>query len=96
MFDVNVKTTDDQDFWIDALDIDKHVGKFIQTVPIYSKGTFDEVYAVNTKIDSTVPEFLGLKKIEDNLIEGMVLRPNKTLFLDGDRVILKKKNAEFQ
>lgn len=75
------------------MDIEKLVGKFVGTVPIYAKGPFEQVYEVNTKIDSTIPELLGLKKVEDNLIEGMVLRPNKTIFLEDDRVILKKKNA---
>lgn len=34
--------------------------------------------------------------MEKNLIEGMVLRPNETYFIDDQRVMLKKKNAEFQ
>lgn len=93
VFDVNIKTTDGKDFWVDATDIEKLVGKFVATVPIYARGTFEEIYGINTKIDSTIPEFLGLKKIENNLIEGMVLRPNKTVFLEDDRVMLKKKNA---
>lgn len=51
---------------------------------------------MNTKIDSTVPELLGLEKIEKNIIEGMVIRPNSNIYFpERDRVILKKKNAEF-
>ena len=95
VFDANIKTNDEQDFWIDSLDLEKYVGKFLATVPIYLKGSFEEIYGVNTKIDSTIPELLHLKKVENNLIEGMVLRPNKTIFIDDERVILKKKNAEF-
>lgn len=54
VFDVNVKTATG-DFWVPALDIEGFVGKYIRTVPIYCKGTFDEVFGVNTKIDSTIP-----------------------------------------
>jgi len=78
-FDVNVKTvTGDQ--WVPAIDLEHFLGKYMKTVPIYCKGTFDEVFDVNTKIDSTIPELLGLQKVEKNLIEGMVLRPNETFF----------------
>lgn len=55
VFDVNIKTTDGQDFWIDALDLEKLIGKFVPTVPIFAKGTFEEIYAINTKIDSMIP-----------------------------------------
>lgn len=91
-FDVNVKTSTG-DLWIPATDLEARIGKYIRTVPIYCKGNFEEVYAVNTKIDSTIPELLGLQKVENNLIEGMVLRPNETYFMNDQRVMLKKKNA---
>lgn len=65
-------------------------------VPVYCKGTFDETFDVNIRIDSTIPELLGLDKLEKNLIQGMVIRPNSTLRnKDGDRVIIKKKNNDF-
>ena len=37
-------------------------------VPVYCKGTFDETFDVNIRIDSTIPELLGLDKLEKNLI----------------------------
>jgi len=95
VFDVNIKTQTG-DFWVPVTDIEGFVGKYIKTVPIFTKGSFEEVYAVNTKIDSTIPELLGLERVIPNLIEGMVLRPNETFFEEDQRVILKKKNAEFQ
>lgn len=49
--------------------------------------------AIETVIDSTIPELLGLARLEKNIIEGMVLRPNKNLSNSyNERVILKKKN----
>lgn len=66
------------------------------SVPIYAKGTFDEVLKTDIKIDSTIPELLGLKRVEKNLIEGMVIRPNKNLrTANNERVMIKKKNEEF-
>ncbi len=62
------------------MEIDKYLKDGIKTIPIYAKGTFDEMFKINTKIDSTIPELLGLEKVEKNMIEGMVLRPNKTLY----------------
>jgi hypothetical protein len=32
-------------------------------------------------IDSTIPELLELPKLEKNLIEGMVIRPNRNISL---------------
>lgn len=43
-----------------------------------------------------IPEILGLPKLEKNLIEGMVIRPNRSVRnKNGDRVIIKKKNQDF-
>ena len=55
------------------------------------------MFNINTEIDSTVPELLGLPKLENNIIEGMVIRPNSNLSLPmyNQRVVIKKKNAAF-
>ena len=65
------------------------------SIPIYARGTFNEIYEIETKIDSTIPQLLGLNKIEKNIIEGMVLRPNTSVNSQkyNERIILKKKNA---
>ena len=82
--------------WVDVIDIPKYLEKDVKSVPVYSKGTFDEVFGVNINIDSTIPELLGLPKLEKNLIEGMVVRPNSNLRnANGDRLIIKKKNETF-
>ena len=47
--------------------------------------------------DSKIPEWLGLPKIENNLCEGVVIKPNEPKFLwSGSRVILKNKNEAFK
>lgn len=92
----DIKITDKYTHWVDVSDIPKYLKDLIKSVPIYARGTFAEMFAIDTKIDSTVPELLGLEKQAKNIIEGMVLRPDKSLFFgNGSRVMLKKKNAEF-
>lgn len=81
-------------FWVDVLDIPKFCEGEIKYVPVYKRGTFEEVYSMDIKMDSTIPELLGLEKIENNIIEGMVIRPNTNVRIPNleGRVILKKKN----
>lgn len=94
-FDICV-VAEDKNYWVDVLDIPKLLKDYIPHVPVYTKGTFDEVFNMDIVIDSTIPELLGLPKQNKNIIEGMVIRPNKNLKLPTDaRVIIKKKNAEF-
>lgn len=40
--------------------------------------------------------FLKIKKVENNLAEGFVLKPNVAgWFPDGERISIKKKNKKF-
>lgn len=92
-FDIFV-VAGDHAYWVDVQDIPKFLGECIPTVPIFAKGTFEEMLNINIKINSIIPELLGLPRIEDNIIEGMVLRPNANRSAsDKSRIILKKKNA---
>jgi hypothetical protein len=51
---------------------------------------------IDSVFDSTIPELLGLQRLEKNITEGLVLRPNVNVSNSfGERVILKKKNQEF-
>jgi hypothetical protein len=94
-FDIFV-TNSESAYWVDVLDIPKLLKGVIQAVPVYTRGTFDEVFGVDIEIDSTIPELLGLDRLEKNIIEGMVIRPNHNLKTpNGERVVIKKKNKEF-
>ena len=42
-------------YWADVFDIPKLLKDIIPSVPVYVQGTFDEVFNVNTLIDSTIP-----------------------------------------
>jgi len=60
-------------------------------------GTLKECMAHSDEFQTTIPAILGLPEIENNICEGIVIRPEETLFFkDSNRIILKKKNAKFQ
>lgn len=83
VFDIKI-FTDKTAFWVDVTDIPKCLGDNLRSVPIYAKGTFDQMMALDAKIDSTIPELYGLPKVEKNIIEGFVIRPNHNLTLKND------------
>ncbi|MBO9691247.1 RNA ligase family protein [Chryseobacterium sp.] len=60
-------------------------------------GKFNEALNFNTRIDSPVPKELGLPELEQNLIEGVVIKPFdlKDKELLSDRPVIKLKNPEF-
>ena len=66
-------------------------------VPVLFRGTFDECMAYPNEFQSKVPEFFGLPALEDNLAEGVVLKPAEPRFYwGGGRVILKNKNSKWK
>lgn len=60
-------------------------------------GKLNEALAFDTRINSTIPALLGLPLLENNLIEGVVLKPfhNPNTEIIKFRPIIKIKNKEF-
>jgi hypothetical protein len=48
---------------VDVSDIEKILKDKFQSMPIYAKGTFDEMLNIDSKIDSTIPELFGFPKL---------------------------------
>ena len=69
----------------------------IPTVPVFLKGDLQTCLAEPVEgITSLVPEKYGLPEIEDNFIEGYVLKPNRaTVMGAGARAVLKIKTKKF-
>ena len=68
----------------------------LQTVPELVSGTFEEVMNYTNEGQSQVHKLYGLPTIEDNVMEGIVAKPQVTQFLvDGSRVIVKNKNDKW-
>lgn len=61
-------------------------------------GKLGKALDFNTRIDSIIPEQLGLPALEENIIEGVVVKPfNQTNNINiSTRPIIKIKNAEFE
>jgi len=60
------------------------------------RGSLTDCLNYPNDFQSTIPEQLGLPPIENNIIEGIVIRPIKSLYLPiGSRVILKSKNEKW-
>ena len=59
-------------------------------------GTLDECLAYPNAFISHIPEWLGLPPVEDNICEGIIIRPVVPMFLrNGTRVMIKSKNERF-
>ena len=60
------------------------------------RGTLDQCLKYPNDSLSLIPKLLGFPLIEDNVCEGVVIRPVKPAYLsNGSRVLLKSKNARF-
>ena len=60
------------------------------------RGSLVECLKQPNAFQSRIADWLGLPPIEDNICEGVVIRPVNPLFLkNGDRVIIKNKNERF-
>jgi Rnl2 family RNA ligase len=61
------------------------------------RGTFAECLNHPNKFPSLISGWLGLPPLEDNITEGIVIKPVNPDFLQvGERVILKSKNEKFE
>ena len=68
---------------------------FIYAKPLF-RGSFEECLNFDPVFEDPVYKFYGLPKIEDNVSEGVVLKPViPAFFPNGSRCILKNKNPKF-
>ena len=98
VFDVAIKVTDEEARW---LNYDLAMELFEQCEFFYSKplhtGTLRECLDYNINFNSTIPDLLGLPKLDKNQCEGIVIKPVKPLFFGRNKIraIFKKKNEKF-
>ncbi len=60
------------------------------------RGSLKDCLQFPNDLQSTIPKLLGLPAIENNISEGVVIRPVEAKFFpNGSRVILKNKNDKF-
>lgn len=95
-FDIYVYTPDEAFY----LDVDTANRIFAEAGFLYAEtlfeGTLDECLAYPNAFPSTLYKHFGLPEIEDNICEGVVIRPKEPLYIpNGARIIIKSKNARF-
>ena len=60
------------------------------------KGNLVDCLNYSNEFESTIPKELGLPEVKPNICEGVVIKPNDCLFLNGgSRVVLKNKNEKW-
>jgi len=60
------------------------------------KGDLTKCLKYSNEFQTTIPTYYNLPEIENNTCEGVVIKPNKTLYIGKSRVILKNKNSIFE
>ena len=63
--------------------------------PILCKGTLQKLLDYSLEFNSTIPSLFGLKCLENNKAEGIVIRPSIWKGNGDDRPMLKRKNKNF-
>ncbi len=70
-------------------------GGFLYAKTLF-QGTLDECLKYPNAFESTIYKELGYPKIEDNICEGVVIRPLTPKYLpNGARIMIKNKNERF-
>lgn len=65
-------------------------------IPAHFIGSFEECLKQPNMFQTEIPEILGYPRIENNIAEGIVIKPYEyKKFQNGERVILKSKNEKF-
>lgn len=68
----------------------------IPYLKILFSGSMEECLSYSNEFQTTIPGYFNLPPIENNICEGVVIKPVQAKFLGGgSRVILKNKNSKF-
>jgi Rnl2 family RNA ligase len=77
-------------FFSDTIKVCNNFG--LDVVPVLFKGSLEKCLQVENKFITKIPEMNRLPALEGNYAEGVVIRPDVTVFMDnGSRCILKSK-----
>ncbi|MCL2131639.1 MAG: RNA ligase, Rnl2 family [Lentimicrobiaceae bacterium] len=95
-FDLYVKTQENGRYLgVDEANSFFEKGDFFYAKTLF-RGTLEQCLHYPNDSLSLIFEWFGLPPIEDNVCEGVVIRPVETSYLsNGSRILLKSKNARF-
>lgn len=68
----------------------------LEHVPIVFTGTLDQCLEFPNEFTTLVPKKYGLPRIDDNICEGVVIKPFYQQYLQRDRVLIKNKNEKWK
>jgi len=96
-FDIYLTASDGSGRYLSVEEADrmfeKHGFFFARTL---FEGTLDECLNYPNAFLSNIPQWLGYPALEDNICEGIVIRPVVPMYLrNGSRVMIKSKNERF-
>jgi Rnl2 family RNA ligase len=99
VFDIRIELENDSFFlpFKEVVNIFENVSINLKLVPILYIGTFKECLQYPNEFPTKIPEMYGLENKEDNICEGVVIKPyNMEIYNKyGRRVIFKNKNEKF-
>ena len=95
-FDLYIRTAETARFLnVDEANAFYELGGFFYAKTLF-RGTLEQCLQYPNDSPSLISEWLGFPSIEDNVCEGIVIRPVKPAYLsNGARVLLKSKNERF-
>lgn len=96
VFDVCIEKFDNTFEWLTYKTYSEELDKVsIPYVAPLFEGSFEDAVKFNNHFETTIPKFHGLPPIEDNICEGIVIKPSKSILLDGNKIMIKSKNFKF-
>ena len=96
-FDLCVQSGDSRKY-LSVNEINEYfeIGGFLYAKTLL-QGTLTECLSYPNAFESKIAEWLGLPVIEENICEGVVIRPIETVYFgNGSRLLLKNKNSKFE
>jgi len=96
-FDIYLTDSDGNGRYLPVADANELFSKhcFLYARTLF-EGTLDECLHYPNAFQSKISEWLGYPHMEDNICEGIVIRPIVTMYLrNGSRVMIKSKNERF-
>lgn len=97
-FDIAVEpTSNGKRYYLDYAQAITYFQEFdiFYALPLF-KGKLNKALEYNTRVNSIIPSQLNLPELDNNLIEGVVIKPTENMITEaGFRPILKIKNEEF-
>ena len=97
IFDIGLITNDNKLKYLEYNEMVKLCQEVkLPYTPILAKGSLQKLLDYSLEFNSTIPDLFGLKCLENNKAEGIVIRPSEWKGSGDERPMLKRKNKSFK